>query len=108
MANPYRGEVALRFGEVEHTARLSLQALAEIEQRLELKSIADLFDRLIKARFSSNELVFILEQGLIAAGMAAEEASEAVASLGFPEAVEAVSELLEATFTPLVSAKPDE
>ena len=52
MANPWRGEVALVIDGQRRVLKLTLGALAELEQVLEAGSLVDLVERFEAGRFS--------------------------------------------------------
>lgn len=81
MANPHRGEVGFIADGQKLTMRLTLGALAELEERLETKSIAGLAERFEVGEHSADDLIALISAGLRAAGHDADEAS--VASMSF-------------------------
>ena len=68
MANPYRGEVALVLDGRSHLLRLTLGALAELEQGLGSDSLLALVERFESGAFSTGDLVALLEAGLRGGG----------------------------------------
>lgn len=68
MANPYAGEVALVIDGVRHEARLTLGALAELEDRLEAESLADLVARFEGEALRARDVLLLVCAGLRGAG----------------------------------------
>ena len=68
MANPYRGEVSLVLNGRAHVLRLTLGALAELEQGLGSDSLLGLVERFESGAFSTGDLVALLEAGLRGGG----------------------------------------
>ena len=68
MANPWRGEVTLVLDQERYTARLTLGALAELEEQLGEASLVDLVERFETNRFSSRDVVALLGAGLRGGG----------------------------------------
>lgn len=64
MANPWRGEVALKVNGETHVMRLTLGALAELEAGLEEQSLVALVERFEGQRFSSRDVLALLNAGL--------------------------------------------
>jgi hypothetical protein len=64
MSNPYRGEVALVLDGRAHVLRLTLGALAELEEALETGSLLDLVERFETGQFSARDLLALLAAGL--------------------------------------------
>ncbi|MHA3914573.1 gene transfer agent family protein [Halovulum sp. GXIMD14793] len=95
MANPYRGEVALTFNGERRVMRLSLGALAALEDELESGSLVGLVERFEAGSFSTRDLV-----ALIAAGLGVEKLDVLDGEIaGGPlEAARAAAQLLKVTF----------
>ncbi|MGL4320447.1 MAG: GTA-gp10 family protein, partial [Paracoccaceae bacterium] len=53
MVNPHAGEVALTLDGQRHVAKLTLGALAELEEALEAGSLLDLVERFEGGKFST-------------------------------------------------------
>jgi hypothetical protein len=68
MANPMRGEVDLVIDGQPRVARLTLGALAELEQALSTPSLMDLAERFESGRFSSQDVIAVLVAGLRGCG----------------------------------------
>ena len=68
MANPLRGEVELVLDGVPVAARLTLGALAELEQSLGAGSLLELAERFETGRFSGGDVLAVLAAGLKGGG----------------------------------------
>lgn len=68
MVNPYAGEVALVLDGVRHVARLTLGALAELEEALAEDSLLDMVARFEAGRFSSRDVLALVVAGLRGGG----------------------------------------
>ena len=68
MANPHRGEVAVVLDGQRHIARLTLGALAELEQDLAQDSMIALIERFESGRFRSRDVLAVLVAGLRGGG----------------------------------------
>lgn len=68
MVNPMRGEVALVLDGQPHVARLTLGALAELEQGLDEAGLAGLVARMDEGRFASRDILAVLVAGLRGGG----------------------------------------
>lgn len=68
MANPHRGEVAVVLDGQRHIARLTLGALAELEQDLAQDSMIALIERFGSGRFRSRDVLAVLVAGLRGGG----------------------------------------
>ena len=68
MANPWAGEATLVLDGEAHTLKLTLGALAELEDRLGADSIVALVERFEGARFSSRDVLSLLVAGLRGGG----------------------------------------
>lgn len=68
MANPHRGEVELVLDGRRHVARLTLGALAELEQELAEDSMIALIERFEAGRFRSRDVLAVLVAGLRGGG----------------------------------------
>ncbi|MEM1074960.1 MAG: gene transfer agent family protein [Pseudomonadota bacterium] len=64
MANPWRGDVALTLDGTRHVMRLTLGSLAELEDALSEASLLALVERFEQNRFSSRDVLALLEAGL--------------------------------------------
>ena len=91
----------------EEILRLSLNALADLERRLETKTISDFISSFEKGTFTANELVAILSAAYFGANHRHINFSEASIEGGIKEAVEAASKLLIYAFVGYQNAKHD-
>lgn len=64
MTNPWRGEVGLKINGETHVMRLTLGALAELEVSLQEQSLVALVERFESNRFSSRDVLALLNAGL--------------------------------------------
>ena len=100
MANPWRGEVTLFINGTAHTARLTLGALAELEETLEEGSLVRLVQRFELSDFSSRDVLALLGAGLRGGGseISAEDLLHAQIEGGPMAAARAAAELLARAF----------
>ncbi|MDO5630442.1 MAG: gene transfer agent family protein [Paracoccus sp. (in: a-proteobacteria)] len=68
MANPMAGEVDVVLNGEVLTARLTLGALAELEQDLKAESLLVLVERFEQGRFSARDVLAVLAAGLRGGG----------------------------------------
>ncbi|MDO9638802.1 MAG: gene transfer agent family protein [Pseudotabrizicola sp.] len=68
MANPWAGEVAVVLDGQRHVAKLTLGALAELEETLAAGSLIDLVQRFEAGRFSSRDVLALVVAGLRGGG----------------------------------------
>ncbi len=68
MANPWRGEVALVIDGNRRVLKLTLGALAELEQDLAAGTLVDLVQRFEGGRFSSGDVLALVVAGLRGGG----------------------------------------
>lgn len=68
MANPMRGEVAITLDGQPHVARLTLGALAELEEALGSQSLLDLVGRFEQGGFTTRDVLAVLLAGLRGGG----------------------------------------
>ncbi len=68
MANRWRGDVALVLDGTRYVARLTLGALAELEEALGERSLVALVERFETSQFSSADVVALLGAGLRGGG----------------------------------------
>ncbi len=68
MVNPYRGEVSLVLDGQAHVLRLTLGALAELEEALAVGSLLALVERFESGEFSTRDLLALLAAGLKGGG----------------------------------------
>ncbi|MDT8344329.1 MAG: gene transfer agent family protein [Thermohalobaculum sp.] len=82
MVNPARGEVGLVIDGVERPMRLTLGALAELEERLQAGSLVALAERFESGQVATADLMALLAAGLRGAGGEIGEAELARAEIG--------------------------
>ncbi|MEO1238575.1 MAG: gene transfer agent family protein [Pseudomonadota bacterium] len=68
MANPWAGEVAIVLNGERHVMRLTLGALAELEDALGEASLVDLIARFEKGAVSSSDVLHLVAAGLRGGG----------------------------------------
>jgi hypothetical protein len=68
MANPWAGEVAIWLDGKRHVAKLTLGALAELEETLSAGSLIDLVERFEAQRFSTRDVLALVVAGLRGGG----------------------------------------
>jgi hypothetical protein len=68
MANPWRGDVVLVIDGQNHVMRLTLGALAELEDGLESGSLVDLVQRFEGGGFSTRDVLALIVAGLRGGG----------------------------------------
>lgn len=68
MVNAYRGEVKLVVDGQAHVLRLTLGALAELEETLEVGSLLGLIERFEGGAFTARDLLALLAAGLKGGG----------------------------------------
>jgi hypothetical protein len=102
MANPQRGEVAIRINGEERVMRLTLGALAELEARLKATSLLGLAEKFESGGVSASELIALLAAGIRGAGgeLSEEELGSADIEGGAVGAMRAGLTLLARTFRP--------
>jgi hypothetical protein len=83
MANPWAGEVAIVLDGERHLAKLTLGALAELEEALETGSLLDLVQRFEERRFSTRDVLALIVADLLSVeiGGGPVEAARAAAEL---------------------------
>ena len=96
MVNRWRGDVALVVNGQRRVARLTLGALAELEDALEEPSLVALVERFEGHRFSSRDVLLLLAAGLRAGGT--EVIAQAEIEGGPVAASQAAAELLARAF----------
>lgn len=95
MANPYRGEVALTFNGERKVMRLSLGALAVLEDELESGSLVALVERFEDGSFSTRDLVALIAAGM---GVSKLDVLDGEIEGGPLAAARAAAQLLKVTF----------
>lgn len=100
MTNPWRGEVTLVIDGKTCTARLTLGALAELEEALAVGSLVDLVQRFESSTFSSRDVLMLLGAGLRGgeADVTAEQLAQAQIEGGPLAAARAAAELIARAF----------
>lgn len=100
MVNRWRGDVALVIDGKRCTARLSLGALAELEEGLGEASLVGLVERFEASRFASRDVIALLGAGLRGVGAEITDADLAQAKIegGPMAAAKAAAELLARAF----------
>ena len=68
MVNAWRGEVEVIVDGVPHVAKLTLGALAELEDELQEKSLVALVERFESSQFSSRDILAVLVAGFRGGG----------------------------------------
>ena len=100
MVNRWRGEVALEMDGERHVMKLTLGALAELEEALQEETLVALVERFETGRFSSRDVLALLLAGLRGGGWTGSAADLARAEIaGGPMAgARAAAELLARAF----------
>lgn len=100
MANRWRGDVSITVDGVPLVARLTLGALAELEEGLGEASVVGLVERFEQSRFTSKDVVALLGAGLRGGGAAMTDMDVANAAFegGPVVAAQAAAELLARAF----------
>jgi hypothetical protein len=101
MSNRYRGETALMVDGQALPMRLTLGALAELEQAFAVDSLPALGERFVGGRLSAQDIVRILGAGLRGAGSSVSDIQVAALAFdgGLNGAIQAAIALLDATFS---------
>ena len=102
MANPHRGEVEIVIDGRPRTARLTLHALAELEEDLAAPSLVALVERFETGAFSSRDVLAVLVAGLRGGGWEGRAADLAQVEIagGALGAAQAAARLLARAFAP--------
>lgn len=82
MANPMTGEVEVVLDGKAMTAKLTLGALAELEEDLKAESLLALVERFEAARFSARDVMAVLAAGLRGGGWPGRADDLRVAEIG--------------------------
>jgi predicted nucleic acid-binding protein len=100
MANPWTGEVALVINQQRRVLKLTLGALAELEQELETVSLVELVQRFEGSQFSSRDILAVIGAGLRGSGAEISRADLLQADIegGPMAAAKAAAELLARAF----------
>lgn len=109
MPNPYRGEVECLIGGTTATLRLTLGALAEIEDAFAVTSLTALGERLAGGGLRAGDIITLLTAALRGAGSMLErhEVGAKVEACELPGAVAALGRLFAAAFGPAEEPSPD-
>ena len=101
MANPWTGEVAICLDGQRHVAKLTLGALAELEDALETETLIDLVERFEGRRFSTRDVLALIVAGLRGGGWQGTAADLRTVEIGGGpvEAARAAAELLTRAFS---------
>jgi Phage tail tube protein, GTA-gp10 len=101
MANPWTGEVAIRLDGQRHVAKLTLGALAELEDALETGTLLDLVERFEGQRFNTRDVLALIVAGLRGGGWQGTAADLRTVEIGGGpvEAARAAAELLARAFS---------
>jgi hypothetical protein len=101
MANPYRGEVEITINGAPYALKLTLGALAGLEQSLAEGSLVDLVQRFEAGRFSARDILALLAAGLEGGGhsLSAEELAQADIAAGPLGAARVAAQLLVRSFS---------
>lgn len=100
MGNPWTGEVTLVIDGTPRVMKLTLGALAALEQRLQTGSLVDLVQRFEGGAFSAGDVLTLIETGLAGGGevMDAQQLAQADITGGPMQAARAAAELLARAF----------
>lgn len=101
MVNPHRGEVELVVDGQPYVLRLTLGALAELEQELGENDLISLVERFEKAQFSASDLMALLAAGLRGGGahLDPDALAQGVINGGPQEAARVAARLLALSFS---------
>ncbi len=108
MVNRHRGETALMVAGESLPMRLTLGALAELEEAFAVESLPELGERFISGRLSARDIIRIIAAGLRGAGQAIHDDDVAGLSFdgGLGGVIASAIALLEATFGDGEPARP--
>ncbi len=100
MINPHRGEVALKINGEVRTMRLTLGALAALEEGLGTRSLVEMVEAFEQGQFKARDLLLLLWAGLNGGGweVSFEEVGDASIDGGPLEAARLAARLLALTF----------
>lgn len=99
MANPWTGEVALTIDGERRALKLTLGALAELEERLGADSLLALVQRFEGGRFSARDVIAVLVAGLRGGGHGAMDLAAAEIAGGPMEAARVAGQLILRAFS---------
>jgi hypothetical protein len=108
--NPWRGEVTLVINDSPHVLRLTLGALARLEQQLQEGSLVALVQRFETGRFSAADILALLTAGLEGGGHDLDSLDLAGAEItgGAVEAARVAAQLLARSFSLPTEAQDQE
>lgn len=100
MVNPYAGEVALVVNGERHVLKLTLGALAELEEALRAESLVELVERFENGRYSVRDVLALILAGLRGGGWKGDAETLAGAEIagGPVEAARVAAQLLARAF----------
>jgi hypothetical protein len=100
MANPFAGEVTLRLDGERHVAKLTLGALAELEEQLGAESLADVVARFEGDTLRAADILALVVAGLRGGGWQGEAKDLVSAEIegGVIEAARVAAQLLSRAF----------
>lgn len=98
MANPWTGEVALVIDGERRVLKLTLGALAELEQALEVRSLVELVQRFEGGVFSSRDVLALIVAGVRGGGGSQVDLGNADIEGGPMAAARVAAELLARAF----------
>ena len=100
MVNPYAGEVALVVNGERQVLKLTLGALAELEEALGAGSLVELVERFEGGRFSARDVLALILVGLRGGGWTGDAGTLAGAEIagGLVEAARVAAQLLARAF----------
>ena len=101
MANPWTGEVVVRLDGEPHVCKLTLGALAELEDELVEGSLVDLVQRFESGRFKARDVLALILAGLRGGGWSgtADDLRTVEISGGPAEAARAAAQMLARAFS---------
>jgi Phage tail tube protein, GTA-gp10 len=101
MANPWTGEVVIWLDGQRHVAKLTLGALAELEETLEACTLIELVERFESHSFSTRDVLALIVAGLRGGGWQGTAADLRTVEIGGGplEAARAAAELLARAFS---------
>ncbi len=100
MANPFAGEVSLEINGVQCRLKLTLGALASLEQLLKSDSLVAMVDRFEMGHYKSKDVLLLLFAGLKGAGWTGDLNTLASAEFGggLAQAAKVAAQLLAVAF----------
>lgn len=100
MANPHRGEVALKVGDLDYTLSFSINAICELEDALDMPvaKIADMMNDSSNLRMSLIRTVVWAALGDHHEGITPKEAGQIATQAGIPTVMEAIGEAFTLAF----------